>query len=67
MPLAIPDIGDISTTEVFSYELLANGELGSRGTTEIKTNAVPEPAPLLLFGMRLFAAHHQNQECFPFT
>jgi hypothetical protein len=47
--LAIPDVGDFSMTEVFTYTLLANGELVSRGTTEIKTNAVPEPASLFLF------------------
>jgi hypothetical protein len=37
-------------TEVFTYTLLANGELVSRGTTEIKTNDIPEPASLFLFG-----------------
>jgi hypothetical protein len=48
--LAIPDLGDFSMTEVFSYTLAPNGELVSRGTTEIKTNGVPEPASLLLLG-----------------
>lgn len=48
--LAIPDVGDFSMTEVFTYTLLANGELVSRGTTEIKTNDIPEPASLFLFG-----------------
>ncbi len=49
-PLPIPDVGDFSMTEVFTYTLLAGGELVSRGTTEIKTNAVSEPASLFLFG-----------------
>ena len=48
--LPMPDVGNFSMTEVFTYTLLAGGELVSRGTTEIKSNAIAEPASLFLFG-----------------
>jgi PEP-CTERM motif len=48
-PLPIPDVGAFSMTDVFTYTLLAGGKLVSRGTTEIKTETVPEPASLFLF------------------
>lgn len=50
--LATPDVGLYSMTETWTYTLLPNSELTSRGQTETKTLA-PEPASLLVIGMGL--------------
>jgi hypothetical protein len=50
-PLATPDTGLYSMTETWTYTLLPNSELTSRGQTETETFATPEPAPLLVIGI----------------
>jgi hypothetical protein len=51
--LAIPDTGAFSMTETWSYTLAPGGQLVSRGQTETKTLAAPEPASLLILGVGL--------------
>ena len=53
--IPIPDTGPFSMTELVTYHLngASNGvapTLVSRGTTEFKTQSIPEPASLLLLG-----------------
>jgi PEP-CTERM motif len=49
-PLANPDTGLYSMSEVWSYTLKPGQELENRGLTESKTFDAPEPASLLLLG-----------------
>jgi len=51
--LAIPDGAFFSMTETWNYTLAPGGSLVSRGQTESKTFAAPEPASLLLLGTGL--------------
>lgn len=51
--LAVPDAGDYSMTETWTYTLLPDSELTSRGQTETKTLATPEPASVLIIGIGL--------------
>jgi len=50
IPLAVPDTGAFSMTEEWNYTLAPGGSLVSRGQTENKFFAAPEPASLLLLG-----------------
>lgn len=52
-PLLIPDLGLFSMDETFSYTLQPGGSLISRGQTEVKSFAAPEPASLFLLGAGL--------------
>ncbi|HUB14337.1 MAG TPA: hypothetical protein VMB34_20470, partial [Acetobacteraceae bacterium] len=53
--LAVPDGALYSMTETWTYTLLPNSELTSRGQTETKTFVAPEPASLLVLGVGLTA------------
>jgi hypothetical protein len=50
-PLATPDTGPFSMTVAWAYDLVNNGQLVSRGQTElVSTTPVAEPASLALLG-----------------
>jgi hypothetical protein len=52
-PLANPDIGLFSMSQVWSYTLAPGGALVSRGQTELKFQDIPEPGAALLLGAGL--------------
>jgi len=50
---AVSDLALFSMTEHFVLDLTASGQLVNRGSTELKTPVVPEPASLALLGTAL--------------